>query len=112
MNTTNSDYPTPYYAVIFSTTLAIDDPAYQETAAQMETLAAQQPGYLGIESVRTGLQGITVSYWQTQEAIQAWKAQLEHQTVQQRGRDFWYQHYRVRVAKVERDYEHPSPPNS
>ena len=110
MSKANSDYPIPYYAVIFSSTLAAQDPAYQETALQMETLAEQQPGYLGIESVRSGLQGITISYWQTEAAIQSWKAQLEHQVAQQHGRDFWYQHYRVRVAKVERDYEHSSKP--
>lgn len=96
----------PYYAVIFSSTLAVDDPEYLETALQMETLAAQQPGYLGIESARTGAVGITVSYWQTLADIKAWRGQLEHQVAQQRGKDYWYQHYRIRVAKVERDYEH------
>ncbi|MCL4171477.1 UNVERIFIED_CONTAM: hypothetical protein GTU68_033080 [Idotea baltica] len=75
----------------------------------METLAAQQPGYLGIESARTGANGITVSYWQTLEDIKAWRGQLEHQVAQQRGKDHWYQSYRIRVAKVERDYEHTMP---
>lgn len=110
MTTAEPSYPTPYYAVIFTSTLTAEDPAYQATAAQMETLAEQQAGYLGIETARSGMQGITISYWQTQAAIKAWKAQLEHQTAQQRGRDFWYQHYRVRVAKVERDYEYTADP--
>lgn len=103
---TRDNYQPPYYAVIFSSTLVAEDPAYQEMAMQMETLAEQQPGYLGFESARSGLHGISISYWQTIESIKTWKAQVEHQTAQQRGQDFWYQHYRVRVAKVERDYEH------
>ena len=112
MTTTDPDKSLPYYAVIFNSTLATEDPAYQDTAKQMETLAAQQPGYLGIDSARRGANGITVSYWKTKEDIQAWRSQLEHQVAQQRGKDHWYQHYRIRVAKVERDYEYTNPKES
>ena len=98
----------PYYAVIFTSTLAVDDPAYTTTAAQMEALAAQQPGYLAFESVRQGNQGISISYWADEASIANWKAVAEHQVAQQNGKDHWYQYYRVRVAKVERDYEHTS----
>ena len=71
----------------------------------MEELAAQQPGYLGIESARgaDGL-GITVSYWRDRESIAAWKANLEHREAQSHGREQWYSRYVVRVAKVEYDY--------
>jgi heme-degrading monooxygenase HmoA len=94
----------PYTAVIFTSVRTdLDDVGYAATAEEMERLAAEQPGYLGIESARSGL-GITVSYWLTAEAARAWKTVAEHRLAQQRGRDTWYRSYRVRVATVEREY--------
>jgi heme-degrading monooxygenase HmoA len=71
----------------------------------MVELASRLPGFLGVESVRDadGV-GITVSYWESTAAIAAWKAQADHLLAQQRGRRDWYQHYQVRVARVERAY--------
>lgn len=95
---------TPYYAVIF-TSIRTDGDAqnYAEMAAQMTALAAEQPGYLGVESARNDI-GITVSYWESLEAIRHWKAQADHLIAQQMGREKWYSAYKTRVCKVERDY--------
>ena len=94
----------PYYAVIFtSLRTALDDAGYGAMAERMDALAAQQPGYLGIESAREGL-GITVSYWRDLESIRAWKAHAEHLQAQQTGRNTWYTDYKTRICKVERDY--------
>lgn len=95
----------PYYAVIFTSRRADGDDGYDDMADRMEALAAGQPGYLGIESVRgADGAGITVSYWESPESIAAWKRNTEHRLAQARGRSTWYAQYRVRVAKVERDY--------
>jgi heme-degrading monooxygenase HmoA len=93
----------PYYAVIFTSLRTDLDEAYSDTAQKMEELAARQPGFLGIESAREDC-GITVSYWQSLEAIAAWKRQGEHLQAQQRGREDWYSAYKIRIACVERDY--------
>ena len=37
-------------------------------------------------------------------AIAAWKRDSEHQKAQHGGRESWYEHFHVRVAKVERAY--------
>jgi len=93
----------PYYAVIFTSLRTDGDDGYRQTAQRMLELAAQQPGFLGIETVRDsdGF-GLSVSYWESEDAIRHWKAQVEHRGAQQRGRSAWYAHYSVRVAKVER----------
>ncbi len=99
----------PYYAVIFSSRRNDDGMAdYEAAAERMLELAAQQLGYLGVESVRgaDGF-GITVSYWESEEDIAAWKRQAEHAATRQRGRLEWYEHFEVRVAKVERAYAGP-----
>jgi heme-degrading monooxygenase HmoA len=95
----------PYYAVIFSSRRTEGDNGYAEMAARMEELAATMPGFLGIESARgaDGF-GITVSYWESEEAIANWKKHAEHLIAQRRGRGEYYSDYQVRVAKVERAY--------
>lgn len=94
----------PYYAVIFTSTRTKGDNGYAEMALQMEELAAQQPGYLGIESARDEI-GITVSYWQSLEAIANWKANTDHLMAQKKGMKDWYTWYKVRICSVEREYD-------
>jgi heme-degrading monooxygenase HmoA len=95
----------PYYAVIFTSQRTAVDAGYGDTAQRMVELAAQQPGFLGVESARgaDGL-GITVSYWRSLEDIAAWRRHGEHSDARQDGRAQWYSHYELRIARVERAY--------
>lgn len=93
----------PYYAVIFTSVRTDGDNDYGETADRMLELAEQQPGYLGIESAREGV-GITVSYWKDLASIKNWKENIEHLEAQKKGRNLWYESFKVRISKVERDY--------
>jgi len=97
----------PYTAVIFTSLRTEGDNGYDVMAARMGELAAQQPGYLGIEAARDGL-GITVSYWVDDSAAASWKQVTEHLVAQARGQQAWYRDYEVRVATVTRAYAHPS----
>ena len=100
--------PPPYYAVIFTSVRTNETSGYADTAERMVELANGQPGFLGIESARNahddGRLGITVSYWSSLDAIRNWKRHAEHQLAQQRGRADWYETYKTRICKVERDY--------
>ena len=95
----------PYYAVVFSSLRKAGDNGYDATADRMVELAAQQPGFLGVETVRgeDGF-GITVSYWTSEEAIRNWKRHAEHAAARDRGRNEWYEHFELRIARVERAY--------
>ena len=98
--------PGPCWAVIFSSVRSAEDEAgYEATAARMVELAAQQPGFLGVESARgaDGF-GITVSYWASEEAIAAWRRHAEHALAREQGRARWYSGFALRVARVERAY--------
>ena len=94
---------TPYYAVIFTTLRTTIEEGYIETANRMEKLAQEQEGYLGIESAREKL-GITVSYWESLDAILKWKNNIEHSEARKMGKELWYKQYQLRISKVERDY--------
>lgn len=95
----------PYYVVTFASQRTEDDNGYGAMADDMVALAAEQPGYLGVESARgaDGF-GITNSFWADEASIRAWKAVVDHLEAQRRGRADWYTAYAVRVAKVERAY--------
>ncbi|HJV07900.1 MAG TPA: antibiotic biosynthesis monooxygenase [Chromobacteriaceae bacterium] len=99
--------PPPYWAVIFSSQLRSDEPRYAEMADRMVRLAQTQPGFLGVESSHRDAHGngITVSYWESVEAIAAWRQHAEHLVAQQLGREVWYQSFSLRVARVERAYD-------
>lgn len=94
----------PYYAVVFTSLRADDNSGYSEISGKMLELAKKQEGFLGAESAREEL-GITVSYWENAKAIRKWKENLEHLAAQTMGKQKWYKSYKVRVAKVERDYD-------
>ncbi|KAK7024014.1 hypothetical protein R3P38DRAFT_3317132 [Favolaschia claudopus] len=111
-----------HFAVIFTSKRRPQEgDGYPEMAAKMDALAREQPGFLGVDSVSSPVEGtvfplptssagtdlrsaITVSYWQDEESIRVWKRNLEHLLAQKRGKEKWYLHYEVRVAKVERMY--------
>lgn len=95
----------PYFAVIFTSRRTEGDNGYAEMADRMVALASKQPGFLGVESVRgaDGV-GITVSYWESEDAIRNWKKHTEHRIAQEFGRRSWYQDFMVRVSRVERAY--------
>lgn len=93
-----------YYAVIFTSIRSEVEEGYIEMANKMEELAKNQLGFISVESARNEI-GITVSYWESLEAIQNWKKNVFHLEAQQKGRSVWYENYKVRIAKVEREYE-------
>lgn len=93
-----------YYAVIFTSTQTDDTEGYSEMAEKMETLARQQDGFIGIESARNTI-GITISYWESLDAIKNWKDNSEHLFAQQKGREQWYNWYNVKICKVELEYQ-------
>lgn len=94
-----------YYAVIFSSQRTEGDNGYNLMAEKMEQLAAKQPGFLGVEGVRDASgAGITISYWESLEAISNWKKNQSHKVAQEKGKQDWYQNYDVKICKVEREY--------
>jgi len=98
-------------AVIFmSVRTDADHDAYAMAADAMDRLAAEQPGYRGMESVRgpDGL-GITISFWADEASAKAWRDHAEHKAIRDAGRDRWYSRYEVAVGEVDRSYRWTKP---
>ena len=101
----------PYYAVIFTSKKTDNIMDYDEMSKEMESLAKQQKGFLGMDSARNEI-GITISYWDSLKAIKNWKENLQHQSAQKIGKETWYSQYYVRICKVEREYSFKKNTNS
>jgi heme-degrading monooxygenase HmoA len=102
----------PYYAVIFTSLRTSEEPEeYAEMAQRMIDLASRRPGFLGVESARdeTGV-GITVSYWDSREAIESWGRDAAHREAQTLGMSVWYERFRLRICRVEEDRVFPAQP--
>ena len=101
------DHRTGQIAVIFTSTRTdADDAGYAVAAAAMDVLAAAQPGYRGVDSVRgADGDGITVSYWVDDAAAIAWRDHPGHRATRDLGRARWYSAYSITVARVERAYD-------
>jgi len=94
------------YAVIFTSLRSEgEDEAYTGIARPMLSLTSQQPGCLGVESVRDAEgKGITVSYWKDRAAVEAWKHHADHAEARAQGRARWYQSFTVRICRIEKEY--------
>ncbi|MDU2065815.1 MAG: antibiotic biosynthesis monooxygenase [Sporomusaceae bacterium] len=95
----------PYYAVIFTSVMSDQDlDSYNRIGDELIKAVEGQPGFLGIESVRdaSGV-GITVSYWDSLEAIEQWKNDQKHLVAQKKGSEVWYKNFATRICKVERN---------
>ena len=85
-----------------------DSDGYGEMVGAMVKLAMEQPGFLGLEHLDddTGM-SITNSFWKDEQSIIDWSNQTKHLLAQKIGKDRWYSHYTLRIAKVERCYSGP-----
>lgn len=102
--------PEARYAVIFVSQRNGMDPAgYDAMAAQMESLARAQPGFVDLHSVRgPDGKGITISYWSSLPDVHQWGRNPEHLIAQRLGRDQWYASYQIAIAHIEVQRTFPS----
>ncbi|MHC3469432.1 antibiotic biosynthesis monooxygenase family protein [Streptomyces sp. 7R007] len=95
----------PYYVAVFTSVRTEDPSGYGETAARMEELVRDVPGFLGMDHAHTpGGLSITVGYFRDADALTEWRSNAEHRAAQKRGRAEWYENYTLHVAKVERSH--------
>ncbi len=89
------------WAVIFISRLRADAEGYEETARRMVELVRRQPGFLGMESWRDESgRGVTISWWESREAITCWRQHPAHTAAIARAAD-WYEDYCVTICRAE-----------
>lgn len=81
------------------------EPEYEEADARMYALVSAMPGFISIKSF-TAEDGeeLSVVRIRSEAALDAWHDLPEHQRVQERARERWYDSYWIQVCRVVREY--------
>ena len=85
---------------------------YQAIFQELLEAARQAPGFVDFRSYRDDESGETLAavWWEDPESLAAWRHDARHLLAQRRGRDEWYEWYRVEVAEITRSYGFRAPP--
>ncbi len=92
---------------IFRSTRRIENEEnYSLWSAKMDELVRRTRGYLRHVSVHDAetRRAITVSYFDSNEALDIWRHEPEHQRAQELGRHEFYEEYVVEIATLTRSY--------
>jgi len=80
---------------------------YLEIAADLRQQLSQVPGFVSIErfqSLSDPGKLLSLSFWESEEAIREWRTLSEHRAAQRAGRNSLFLDYRIRVGHIVRDY--------
>ena len=95
-------------AVIFEGwTDAAHGAEYLDLAAQLRPLLDGVPGFISVERFRSLSEPeklLSLSFWEDESAVSAWRDRPEHRAAQARGRAGVFRDYRIRIAEVSSDY--------
>lgn len=83
--------------------------AYLEIARKLREHVLQAPGFIGMERFRSiANEGkiCSVSFWEDEASVEAWKNFPQHLAAQQHGKEHLFAKYRIRVAKVLHELNH------
>jgi heme-degrading monooxygenase HmoA len=62
--------------------------------------ASEIEGFLGWDSVRNGINGIFISYWKDENAVEIWKNHTLHRRAKELGKSEFYSFYRSLVTTI------------
>lgn len=96
------------YSVIFEVEIADGKKdQYLEIAAMLKKQLVTMPGFISIERFQSLVNEgklLSLSFWEDEESLLFWKKNIDHMSAQKKGRESIFKDYRIRIAKVERDY--------
>ena len=80
---------------------------YLKIAESISSLLQKQKGFISVERFQSATEqgkGLSLSFWESEAAIEDWRNKLPHRNGQKRGKGELFADYRIRVAEVVRDY--------
>ncbi|MGJ8646533.1 MAG: GNAT family N-acetyltransferase [Marinomonas colpomeniae] len=98
----------PYFAIILSSRLILDDITHRIMTDKLLGLAKGEPGYLGFEQ-SSGEVEFLVTYWQTQQTAEAWMKHSMQCRVLSIGESFWYEEYSLKLCEILSNTEFKTP---
>ena len=80
---------------------------YLAIAARLKERLMEVPGFISIErfqSLADERKILSLSFWESEDAIERWRNLEVHRAAQSRGRAALFADYRIRVGGIVRDY--------
>ncbi len=80
---------------------------YLQLASELRNALDDMDGFISVErftSLTNEGKLVSLSFWESEEAVSTWRNSIDHKRAQQKGRFELFIDYRIRVAKVLRDY--------
>ncbi|WED27606.1 antibiotic biosynthesis monooxygenase [Vibrio sp. DW001] len=80
---------------------------YLDVAAELKEHLMSMEGFISIERFQSLVDEnklLSLSFWESEEAVKSWREQVEHRQAQKKGYKDYFDDYRIRVASVDRDY--------
>jgi len=80
---------------------------YLNIAAELKKSLLKMEGFVSIErfqSLTDHNKVLSLSFWQDEASVKAWRTLTCHRDAQEKGKNSVFDHYRLRVASVIRDY--------
>jgi heme-degrading monooxygenase HmoA len=96
------------YAVIFEVEIKPEGKEeYLKIASDLRNELNDIEGFISIERFQSLVNQkklVSLSFWESEEAISNWRKNINHRMAQQKGRYKLFSDYRLRVAHIVRDY--------
>ncbi len=78
---------------------------YPPLGKRMSELAEAMPGFISYKNfIASDGERVSVIEFDSQENLKAWQEHPEHRVALQKGRDLFYDEFKVQVCSVEREY--------
>ena len=95
----------PYYAVLFVSTRSKNLDGYKEMDEATIERVKSVEGFLGYENIKSGDNGIFISFWESMEAFDKWRHDSMHKEAKEKGINLWYDRLLTQICKVEHSRE-------
>ncbi|MDT8445744.1 MAG: antibiotic biosynthesis monooxygenase [bacterium] len=104
-----SQNQTPYFVTIVTTEFSGKDPVgYDQYRAELSAVVSSQPGFMRSETVHNGEQTVSLTYWESEAAMQTWASSPAHQETKKKSHaGGWYKSLRLEIAQVTTAMEFP-----
>ena len=82
--------------------------AYFAKAAALRSSVEGIDGFISVERFESVTQPgkyLSLSFFRDEQAVREWRSRHEHRQAQTAGRNELFEHYRIRVAEIIRDYD-------
>jgi heme-degrading monooxygenase HmoA len=86
-------------------------PDYLQLVGELKADLDRAEGFISLErfeSITTKGKFVSLQFWRDEESIRKWRNVQKHREAQKKGRADIFASYRLRIAKVERDYSNES----